>query len=358
MAATNYGDPRGLLDTAVPRLARDLADTLTQDSLDTAAPDVVEALQVLTAVHGIRCQILSEGRDQELQACLKWSAVLLPVAPSLVPEPMRAYLAGPDTLADDTDDDTDPDPNRPRGRPVRRTTSGPGTYGISRPPSSFSARLSSPPRPTTPTAPGTCPTWAPRCGPGSSAPGSRRTWTRPSRFVRGRRCHPGRRPRLPGPARVPVQPGHRAAGPVRAHRGAGGPGPAITLTPEAVDATPGRPPRPARTPVQPRRRAAGPVRAHRAAGGPGPGHYRRPGGRRRHPAPATPTGPVPVQPRRRAADPVRAHRGAARTWTAIDAQSEAVDATPADHPDRAMYLSNLGDRAAGPVRAHRDSGGP
>jgi CHAT domain len=97
-AAVESGDPTGVLDNAVPRLARDLAETLTQDSLRAAAPDVVEALRVLAAVHWMRYQLLPGGRGQDdLQACLKWSAALLSVAPDLVPEPARAYLADPDT---------------------------------------------------------------------------------------------------------------------------------------------------------------------------------------------------------------------------------------------------------------------
>ena len=52
--------------------------------------------------------------------------------------------------------------------------------------------------PATPTAPGTCPTSGPRCRPGSSGPGSRRTWTRPSPASAGRRRHPRRPPRPAG----------------------------------------------------------------------------------------------------------------------------------------------------------------
>jgi predicted metal-dependent phosphoesterase TrpH len=97
------GDLAGMLDAAVSRLARDLARTITQESRDAVAPDVAEALSVLVAVHWVRYQLLPEGKDHDdLQACLKWSAALLPVAPEQVPEPVRAHLAGPDTPADAT----------------------------------------------------------------------------------------------------------------------------------------------------------------------------------------------------------------------------------------------------------------
>jgi hypothetical protein len=96
-AAINSGDPTGLVDATALSQVQDLAEILTQDSRDAAAPDLIEALSVLVAVHWIRHQVLPEGQDQEdLQACQKWSAMLLPLAPHLVPEPMRAYLVGSD----------------------------------------------------------------------------------------------------------------------------------------------------------------------------------------------------------------------------------------------------------------------
>ena len=96
-AAINSGDPTGLVDATALSQVQDLAEILTQDSRDAAAPDLIEALNVLVAVHWIRHQVLPEGQDQEdLQACQKWSATLLPLAPHLVPEPMRAYLVGSD----------------------------------------------------------------------------------------------------------------------------------------------------------------------------------------------------------------------------------------------------------------------
>ena len=95
------GDHTGVLDPVVSRLALDLAGTLTRDSRDAVAPNVVEALSVLVTVHWVRCQLLPEGQQQDdLQACLKWSAVLLQAAPNQVPEPVRAYLAGPDRPVD------------------------------------------------------------------------------------------------------------------------------------------------------------------------------------------------------------------------------------------------------------------
>ena len=91
-----YGDPTGVLDAAVPGLTRDLAETLTQDSRDAAAPDVARTLTALVGVHWLRYQLLPDGQDQDdLRACLKWSAVLLPVAPDLVPGPVRAWLGRP-----------------------------------------------------------------------------------------------------------------------------------------------------------------------------------------------------------------------------------------------------------------------
>jgi hypothetical protein len=90
------GDPAAVLDAAVPGLARDLAETLTQDPPDGGSSDVGRAVTALVAVHWIRYQLLPGGQDQDdLRACLKWSAALLPVAPDLVPEPVRAYLGRP-----------------------------------------------------------------------------------------------------------------------------------------------------------------------------------------------------------------------------------------------------------------------
>ena len=39
LAWTESGDPAGVLDVAVPRLARDLAETLTHDAQGAAAPN-------------------------------------------------------------------------------------------------------------------------------------------------------------------------------------------------------------------------------------------------------------------------------------------------------------------------------
>jgi hypothetical protein len=82
------GDPNGLLGVEVPRLALELAELLPSVSPGAAASDVIEALSVLVALHWARYQILDDGRDQDdLNACLKSSSTLLPVAASLVPEP-------------------------------------------------------------------------------------------------------------------------------------------------------------------------------------------------------------------------------------------------------------------------------
>jgi tetratricopeptide (TPR) repeat protein len=97
LASTETGDMTRLLDPAVFSLADELAGTLADDSADAAAPDVLQARALLVAVHWARYQFLPEGEDQEdLNACLRMSAMLLLVAPQLVPEPIRAYLAGPD----------------------------------------------------------------------------------------------------------------------------------------------------------------------------------------------------------------------------------------------------------------------
>ena len=67
--------------------------------------DLLGALDVLTTVHWIRYQLLPEGQDQDdLQACLHWSATLLPVAPHLVPEPVRTHLIGRDSRAGRSDE--------------------------------------------------------------------------------------------------------------------------------------------------------------------------------------------------------------------------------------------------------------
>ena len=288
---------------------------------------------------------------------------------------------------------TPPRPTTPTGRgcwPTSGSRCGPGSGapGSRRTwtrPSPAAGRRSTPPRPITPTGRGCCPTSGSRCGPGSSAPGSRRTWTRPSPGCPRRSTPP--RPATPT-GHVPVQPRERAADPVRAHRAAGGPGPGHHPLSEAVDATPaghpgrpgmlstlgtalrtrfertgqqadldqaitwlpgggrrhpGRPPRPARVPVQPRGRAADPVRAHRAAGGPGPGHHRRPARPSTPPRPATPTGPGTCPTSGPRCGPGSGAPGSRRTWTRPSpASGEAVDATPADHPDRPALLSNLG----------------
>ena len=89
--------PEELLDAAALSLTRELAQALTQDTGGVLPGDLLEALSVLATVHWLRYQLLPEGQDQDdLQACLYWSASLLPVAPHLVPEPVRARLTGRD----------------------------------------------------------------------------------------------------------------------------------------------------------------------------------------------------------------------------------------------------------------------
>jgi len=51
------------------------------------------ALIALVGVHWIRSRLLpgEQGQD-DLQACRRWSGILIHAAPDLVPEPVRAYL--------------------------------------------------------------------------------------------------------------------------------------------------------------------------------------------------------------------------------------------------------------------------
>jgi hypothetical protein len=87
------GDPAVLLDPEVPGLARDLAETLWSPTYLDVTPDVTKALIALVGVHWIRSQLLpgEQGQD-DLQACRRWSGILIHTAPDLVPEPVRAYL--------------------------------------------------------------------------------------------------------------------------------------------------------------------------------------------------------------------------------------------------------------------------
>ncbi len=89
-----------LLDAETLSLAQSLGENLTQDYKGVPPAEFVQALSVLVAVHWARYQLLPEGRDRnDLQACLQWSAALLPIAPHLIPQPVRAYLADSDTSA-------------------------------------------------------------------------------------------------------------------------------------------------------------------------------------------------------------------------------------------------------------------
>jgi hypothetical protein len=105
-AVAKSGDGTPLLANQVRQQARELAKTLIQDSPDTAVPGTLEALAVLVGVHWLRYRGLPEGQDQDdLRACLAWSAALLPLEPSLVPAPVRAYLADHDAPAIDATDE-------------------------------------------------------------------------------------------------------------------------------------------------------------------------------------------------------------------------------------------------------------
>jgi CHAT domain/Tetratricopeptide repeat len=107
-AVAKSGDGTRLLDHQVRQLAAELARALAHDPLDAAVPGAVEAVAVLVGVHWLRYRGLPEGQDQDdLRACLAWSAVLLPIEPSLVPGPVRAYLADHDPPAVDAADEAD-----------------------------------------------------------------------------------------------------------------------------------------------------------------------------------------------------------------------------------------------------------
>ena len=99
MEVMEAGDPASLLDAEVPGMAQTLAGILTAGLQGEIAPDF-EAMSTLADVHWIRYQVLPEGQDQDdLEACLTWSAMLLTVAPHLVPEHVRAHLTAAGTPA-------------------------------------------------------------------------------------------------------------------------------------------------------------------------------------------------------------------------------------------------------------------
>ena len=212
-------------------------------------------------------------------------------------------------------------------------------------------------RTTTPTASRSCPSSALPCRPGSSGPGRWPTWTRPSR--------PTVRPLPPSPAttrtaRGPVHPQQCPVLPVRAVRGAGRPGRRHHHQPSGRRPHPQRPPRQRSVPVQPRPCAAGPVRAIRDGGRPGGGHHHRPPGRERHPRrpPGTrgftyPTSAAALQV------PVRAVRGGWPTWRRPSPPAARPSPlTPAATPTARGTSFQPRPCAAGPVRAVRDGGRP
>ena len=97
MPAVEPDDLTAVLDPAVPQLTRDLADMLTQDLRDPVTPTVLEIITLLVHVHWYRIAGLPEGQSKDdVQACQRWSAVLLPIAPELLPEPVRAILTASD----------------------------------------------------------------------------------------------------------------------------------------------------------------------------------------------------------------------------------------------------------------------
>ena len=198
-----------------------------------------------------------------------------------------------------------------------------------------------PPRRTTPGGQGTCPTSASRCGPGSSTPGSGRTWIRRSRASPGgwrhrRAGHPDR------PDACPTS-GHALQ--TRFERTG-----QLADLDQAITGSPRRsaPPRPT-TPtglsmlsnlgdaLRTRFERTGQLADLDEAITCSPR-------RSTPPRRAIPTGPCTC-PTSGYALQTRFERTGqlADLDQAIILLSEAVDATPAGHPDRPMYLSNLGD---------------
>lgn len=109
VSATGDGTP--LLDDRVYEIARELADDLTRGPVSATVPGTAEALAVLVGTHWLRYRGLPSGQDQDdLRACIAWSALLLPIQPDLVPQPVRAYLAehGAPEPAEDQYDADDP----------------------------------------------------------------------------------------------------------------------------------------------------------------------------------------------------------------------------------------------------------
>ena len=211
-----------------------------------------------------------------------------------------------------------------------------------------------PPPPTTPAAPDTCPTSGTRCSPVRAHLGSWPTWTRPSTPARPG----GRRPRRPPrPAHLPVQPRVIALRTRFERTGqladldAG-----RSRLQEAVAASPPGHSDRAAIPHEPRDRAGARFGRTGAAGGPGRRHHLSP-----QAVAATPAGHL-YRPEYLSSlgDALRTRFGrtgqlADLDQAAIDADQEAADATPADHPDRRRNTCTTRRRAAGSVRAHRGS---
>ena len=97
-AVSDAEDLTGVLDTAVPGLMRDLAETV---NFASPARGDVQVLTLLLGVYWLRYQFLpGPQRQEDLQGCLRCSAALARVAPEQVPEPVRAALADRDTPAE------------------------------------------------------------------------------------------------------------------------------------------------------------------------------------------------------------------------------------------------------------------
>lgn len=89
------GEPDAVLNGRVPELAQQIAQDIAQ-AVDGGLRRDVEAMAALVGTFWCRYGVLPQEKDldNELRACLKWSDQLLPLAPELVPSPIRNHLGG------------------------------------------------------------------------------------------------------------------------------------------------------------------------------------------------------------------------------------------------------------------------
>jgi hypothetical protein len=88
--AFEKGDPTAVLDD---QALAEAADLWQQAAADDGIP--VDVAQVVAWLHWYRSMVLPEDQDQEeLQTALKVFAAIVEVAPDLVPEQVKTYLAG------------------------------------------------------------------------------------------------------------------------------------------------------------------------------------------------------------------------------------------------------------------------